>query len=527
MFLVVNGVSGGSDGDAGEPEMGAHVILDIVPQRIDPAAWDEIWGDLRALLSAHHAPLLGYDWGVVAGVALPMYTRGIERDGDDPAAHRLTVAGDRATLSVGEQQTIHRDLGRYRGRCAPGTGPEDILFSAAGLDPEEGEAPPTRRRAPPPYPVPTAAARHAPAGHVRDGVVPVLGAAPCPAGCALPLLGAAMVVEARFPRQALVYGDLDRETCEAARRWAEGALGRPIALPVRVDAWRLAERLGARLSGPALVGAVEGLHLATPARRATAVLAIFERADAESWWLARLARADRAEAQALLGAYLEATRDVTRLCGLSCLDGRGPRWTPEALVEVLAARSPRLPAATLEPALAVVFGAGAARLVALYQQHTAEEAPRSEPAGRDEPAPPAVERPLDRLPTLASPADLDPVAREEVLRVACLAARASARPGRAPGRAALGRTIAALLARSGPTLTEEAWGWILREEDLVVLGFLAALAALVPPDDGVATVRRALFENRALCRHAAAASRDEALMAAVAARATAAGTANG
>jgi hypothetical protein len=70
----------------------------------------------------------------------------------------------------------------------------------------------------------------------------------------------------------------------------------------------------------------------------------------------------------------------------------------------------------------------------------------------------------------------------------------------------LRRTIAAILARSGPTLTEDAWAWIQREDDVGVLRLLLGLAML-DPGGPPALARRALFENRALCRHAAAASR--------------------
>ncbi|MFT3763930.1 MAG: hypothetical protein QM820_00150 [Minicystis sp.] len=518
------------------------MILDIVPQRIDPAAWADLFREVRGLLSAHHAPLLGYDWSTAAGVPLPVYTRSIERDPDDPVAHRLCVAGDRATLDVGEQQTFHRDLGRYLGRCpASITPPEDILFAAAGVLNDEsisgpsslrgdsGEMP-ASQRALPAFPVPTAPERRPPAGHVRDGVVQVIGEAPCAAPCVLPLLGAAMVIEARFPRYALVHGDIDRDLAEAARRWAEGALGRPIALPVRVDAWRLAERLGARLEGPALVRAVERLHLAPQAKKDAAILALFEREEAEPWWIGRLNVAARSSgARELLGVYLEATRDPARLCGLACLDGRGPRWSPERLVETLATLRPRPDAAALDEALAMVFGAGAPRLAALYREKakTSEDVPSS----RDRDAARRAERrnddDLDRLPTLPSPADLGPAQREHVHAVAWLSRmllrRIEARGGETVERAALHRTIAALMARGGPTLTEDAWEWILREDDVALLRFLVALAALDPRTGAVRAVRRALFENRALCRHAAAASRDEALMAQVAARAADAG----
>lgn len=467
--------------------MATHILLDVVPQRIDPAAWAEAWEEARVLLSGQR--LYGYDWVTVAGVALPVYTRGVERDAGDAAARRLSVAGERATFSFGAPQTLHRDLGHYLGRCpldgARAAPPDDVLLAAAGVE-ADGAA----ERPPPPHPVPRASRRR-PAGHVRDGVVPVLGDAPCASACALPILGAAMVIEGRFPRHALVSGDVDRDRAEAARRFAEGALGRPVALPVRVDAWRLSERLGARLHGPALIAAVRRLHLAAPAARAAALIALFGRAAVEPWWLDEIGAAtgDGAATRGLLAAYLEASHhDLPRLAGLTCLDARGPRWSPDALARDLAAL--RLGEDAVAAAFGVVFGGGAARLLAVFR------AARAAPADPDPPAEVGADPPLAAL---ESPADLTPSRRARVLAAA---ARARAEAERADPPARWPETFAALIAQRGPTLTEDAWAWIAREEDPSLKAFLAALAAI----DLDGEVRRALFENRALCRYAAAAA---------------------
>ena len=116
--------------------MGVRVILDIVPRCIEPADWADAYDEAHRLLMAHPARLLGYDWSTVAGVPLPVYTRAVERDRDDPSARRWCVAGERASLAMGEPQTMYRDLGRY---IAPASTPqgepcpalEDILLASA------------------------------------------------------------------------------------------------------------------------------------------------------------------------------------------------------------------------------------------------------------------------------------------------------------------------------------------------------------------------------------------------------------
>ena len=199
--------------------MSHRVILDIVPGRIDPAAWAEAYDDACKVLMAHPARLLGYDSITVAGEPLQAYTCAIEGDRDDPTARRWCVAGERASLTTGEPQTLYRDLGRYltpatMGRTALGPALDDVLLAIAADAPSAApESLGPLGRALPAYPVPAGhAARDVP--RLGGGLARVLpGGSPAP--CGLPLLAAAMVVEARFPHWAMVHGDFDRTQAEA------------------------------------------------------------------------------------------------------------------------------------------------------------------------------------------------------------------------------------------------------------------------------------------------------------------------
>jgi hypothetical protein len=480
--------------------VGVHVVLDIVPHRIDAAAWAEAFEETRGLLEAHPARLLGYGFRLAAGVRVPVFTRSVVQGGDDPAALRWCVVGDRTTLATGERQRMYRDLGRYLARCPPSVmersaePQDDILTSSTG-------------------------------GPAR---VRVFGEGGQSEPCRLALLAAAMVVETSFPRDALVSGRFDREQAEAARRWAKGILGRAIALPVRVDAWRLVERLGLRLEGEALVQAVDRLYLAEhPSLRATALLGVFGRAEAEPWFTAKLREASRDGAPDVGGAlhlataYLDATRDPARLAWLACLDPRGPRWSPEAFVTSLAALTdhrgaprPRLDEVTLEQALGVVFGENAARLGAAYRaalrRAGALQSSSSMGASIGAPEEPPASDASEPFASTASPGELDVAQRESVHALAWVVRdlqRSIEDHGGPVSTGAARRTVAILLSRSGPTLTEDAWDWIDREDDPDLCAFLAALATLEPADAASDALRRALLENRTLCRYAAGVSR--------------------
>ena len=216
------------------------------------------------------------------------------------------MAGDRATLGTGERQRLYRDLGRYVARdpAADEAVPDDILLSPPSL------------------------------------AVRIFGDGDQSEPCQLALLGAAMVLETAFPRSALVSGSFDRAQAEAARRWAKSVLDVSLALPVRVDAFRLAERLGAHATGEALVSAVDQLYLAEDGAREAAILGIFGRTEAEPWFAAKLRACEGPEgpdARHLVTAYLSARHDLARLTALACADPRGPRWPPEALAAALSA----------------------------------------------------------------------------------------------------------------------------------------------------------------------------------------------
>ncbi len=378
--------------------MGVHVVLDIVPQRIDPAAWADAFEETVRLLAAHPARLLGYGFRFIAGVRVPVFTRGVEQGGHDPAERRWCVVGDRATLGTGERQRMYRDLRRYAARAAsPAAEVEGDVLVLVLVPAGEADG------GHPPRPALGAPAR-------------VFGEGEQSPSCQLALLAAAMVVEARFPRDALVSGRFDREQAEVARRWASSVLGRAVALPVRVDAWRLVERLSPHFEGKALVRAVDGLYLAEPGPREAALTGIFGRS------------------------------------ALRAQEG------------VASARAPSPPAAA------------------------------DAPAG-DVPA-------IDVLATRTSPAELDGAQRGRIHALARAVQQGVERGPAASMSVSAQAAVATAVARGGPTLTEDAWDWIEREEDTELRGFLSALAAFDPADQDQAALRRVLLENRALCRYA-------------------------
>ena len=189
--------------------MGVSVTLDIFPQQIDGADWAAAYDETLELLLEHHSGLMGLAHRIVSGVRVEVFSRSIERVERDSNSSEWCIVGDQRSLKVAETQSMRRDLSTYGSDEPCDSG--DVLLASAQADGPE--------------------------------TVRVFGNETRGLPYHLPLLAAATVLENRFPKAALVGGDVDREQAEHARSWAEAVLGRSFALPVRTEPRALVMRL--------------------------------------------------------------------------------------------------------------------------------------------------------------------------------------------------------------------------------------------------------------------------------------------
>ena len=524
--------------------MGVHVKLDIDPGGIDAAVWAEVYDETLRLLKAWPERLVGWRWKTVEGLRVPMYARSLARRRRDPARTYWAVTGDRVTLRTGECQEMHRALEHYG---APGAACDDILLYAARRDDGSG------------------------------GPVNVFGRKTQGHSFHFAVLAAAMLVEERFPKHAMVRGDIDRGQAEAARRMAEPILGRPLPLPVRVDAPRLIERLRAGFHRDALMWAFELTYLDDSTARHEAVLRAFEGDAGERWWVEsykRFASHRSLGAIDLLIAWFNAERDLATAARLVCCDERGPRHAPSDFLDALlstwvtlppTSRAPFAPLLRPEGAAHTVFGllggfifdqSIAGRKSRCWLQPEAVEAGLRDAFGdaaealcadlrarsatelarldrEAEGARALVERgnarfvdDPDEVPEVRSPAKLGARQREVLEALAWRVERSLAGLRRDASKLAvdLGAPgdvrclVARMLADGGPTLTERAWTEILASEDADELCWLFVLAGFRAPNDALARTQVALFERPRLRAYARAVGRDPARMAAIDAR---------
>lgn len=520
--------------------MGVHVILEIDPHCIDKSAWAAVYDDTLALLEAWQPRLLGWGQRSIEGIDVPMYTRSIRQDEDDPNEIRWSIVGDRDSLQTAECQSLHRSLGHYADRRSQGTqAREEILITAARPNRDD-----------------------------TVGPVRVFGnkTQGCPYHFAM--LAAAMLVEERFPRHAMVWGDIDRGQAEETRRMAAPLLGRELTLPVRVDAPRLIERLRAHYDEDALPGVFARMFLGEMDERHEAMLHAFPGESGARQWQRALADCKSPTslgAIRLVIAWLNAGRDLRDACRLACIAPRGPRFSPDAFIDAIAStwvaipldaresldvlRKPsgashtvasllgsffldmaalgrhlriHLTPDSLAADLSAAFGdQGLALAVRLSEKSVKIEAQLRERSGDVSAfvarASEQSSDDMEALVILRSPVQMRPNQRTWVRLMAwsVMTALASLRDGSPKIAAALGcaeeakRLLVRVLADRGPVLTEDAWDELLAESDVEVLAWWVALVSMQADELHLSQIRRAFFENGELRRYATSIGHNE------------------
>ncbi len=220
--------------------MGIFIRLDIMAHGIDPSAWADAYDETLRLLRAYPSGLMGWGHRKIDGVRVLTFTREIERNRSKPAKRCWCILGDFQTLQMAEDHVMFRSLDNYRFGPSEEI-PDDIL--AVAYEPQDPD-------------------RYEETYRFVDSPVSVLKNKTQDLAYHIPLLAAALVIETRFPRHALVGGNITPRDARKAKAWAEEVLGIPLASPVRMDRARLEARLAAFLGEEERGDAFEQLYIA-------------------------------------------------------------------------------------------------------------------------------------------------------------------------------------------------------------------------------------------------------------------------
>lgn len=201
--------------------MGIMIFLDIMPHHIDEVEWVRVYEETMEVIN--HYPFVDKvfdprtfdcNWAYL--------TRTKEREvpmaNDEVGWHTI---GDERTLQLTESFAFMKNLDYYSRHSQKNDSDGDILFSLfhkySGVDDDLKQMRVTSER-------------------VFDGKTqgfPVH----------IPLLGIACLVESRFPRHAIVTGDITIDQMEQAVDWINKIIKKPITLTERTDNERLLKRI--------------------------------------------------------------------------------------------------------------------------------------------------------------------------------------------------------------------------------------------------------------------------------------------
>jgi hypothetical protein len=170
-------------------EMGIHVTLTVACERIDPARWREVYAESLRVIEAFPAGAVDLAFREVAGVKVIVTTGELESE-DAEGRRRWRICGDAQSKLRGETFTFPESLGAAHGDDS--VGDDDILATAMGG-----------------YSLGRSVFSEKTQGRPYHVLIVAIGT----------------LVENRFPRAALVGGDLGRGDGRAACELLERALG--------------------------------------------------------------------------------------------------------------------------------------------------------------------------------------------------------------------------------------------------------------------------------------------------------------
>lgn len=511
--------------------MGVHVHLDVQWEAIDPDAWTGAYDETLTLLRAHPSQLMGYAWRRILGREIPMYTKDVERIEKDGRC--ICVVGDRRSMRFAESFRLSRNH-----PC-----PSKVHRSSTSRDLALDE--PDERSGARVFGAKTQGEPY------HDAIVAV-----------------SILIEAHFPGAALLWGDIDEAGASASRQWAEKVLGRALPMPVLYHAPTLVQRLSQKWQGEALLRAFVRRFRGEMSRGLAHAFSTIDADAVEAYLRSSLAstsnRGDGFEEPVVdqVRGFLLATGNVARLLAIV-----RDVISAEKMAKVIAHAGVLLPAelriratqhrdeplmlrpdvsslgslvgamyldkdwsgpavddVPLENALACVYPGRGTELLQLIRQETqkmGEMVARSCEAieqGLSFQAKLEPYQNVGELAALEDPHALVPYTRRRLAAFAYALRAAATRNDDRAMRAELlldpakTRLVCVEMARNGPTLTEFAWDWILKEEDPMVLGMLLDLWCCQPGSDEVYRLRRAIMENRTLCVEMQRMMHDEAAM---------------
>lgn len=297
--------------------MGITVSLDILADKVDPKFWQEVYEESLVLIDNY--PFMTISQVKKEGFDLLVYTREVEFNTEEPSKRHYSICGDMNSKKSAETFKVYFDLENYKNgtsgnesrneswnNLGNGSSDNDILLELNGDSSSKKNIFFSKTQ-----------------GYPYHNYILALG----------------MLFETRLSPHAAVGGYITRGQVDAAKRWADEFLDKPIEVPVRLDLERLQKRLGKYYKDLELIEAMSEMWLGEKQDFFNYILDNFPRGQLEEWFLKCLNDIGGVESVAALEhliLWLNGTCDVKRLAYLCCKEESGPCYEVKDFCEAVA-----------------------------------------------------------------------------------------------------------------------------------------------------------------------------------------------
>ena len=279
----------------GEINIGTYISLSILPNSISESEWVNVYEESLKLVKAY--PFAHVEEREYWGFRVPVYAQAHEKL--KPERH-WAIMGDLRSKQYAETFKLYRDLNKYKARQGDLVA-SDILF-------------------------------------VEEQQVWVFDSKTQGYQYHLYLLAIAMLIESRFPKNAMVSGNIDFEQCIKAKEWANQHLSLPIDLPVRVQMDQLLSRFRDLQNDLEKIHIIEKLLIADSEDMFKMIYAHFSKDSFHLWFsnkLQKFSSPSQVGAIKLLIYYLNTTGDLNSLLYIACKDEKGPKFPPFEFIKAV------------------------------------------------------------------------------------------------------------------------------------------------------------------------------------------------
>lgn len=523
--------------------MGVYLRLAIIPNRINHDEWREIYEESLALLQAYPGEMMGIQLERINSAERRVYSRKIEHHPDDPKERHWHVVGDFKSKEQGESFVFYYDVDHYRLRET----------SSKNRDDEDGDIIVSIIKEKSDFRYVFSDKTQGHPYHIS-------------------LLAVAMLVEDRFPQYAHASGNIDIHQAKRAQEFIKTVIQREIALPISVDTPRLLQKIHEHYLEKEAITHFQKIFRGNFKDEFETLFKISGRPAFTEWFADELRYYNSPTQLGALGlcmAWLNATKELKTLCELACLNEDGPKFDPVEFSDALAStwigidesvrdvmnafRNPQGATDTvasqfgsflfdigglkgrnmrfymdekqISATLSALFPAHAKQMEQIFKVKT-ENIKESLSDSRK-----VVEELVRRIEEEPEPGDggsfillksAEKLSERQTVMLqgmACGLAKFSSKVlekypeimKESPEQ--LKDRIVRISHNLGLTLTEDAWNWIDRENDLEILRLILPLVLINIHEQTFWNIKKALLENRELCKIVLEMTHDEELLA--------------